>query len=208
MNHGWHRQGGIGLAMAAAALCLTLNAPAQEPPPTGQKSDDPPAKETTETTPPPADAPGEDPLTEPRTPAQPSAEDIIKAFQQERPQAVPILPAGPEDEAGVRTEPADGDGPKPRPRLPDGAMVFDRVGRVVQEGHWWVFVFESDNPSYPELPMKLLPNQTLERMVRESRGGMDPVVFILTAEVTDFKGENYLLPRKVLRKRDLGNFKK
>ena len=207
MNHVWPRQGGIGLAMAAA-LCLALSAPAQEPPPTGQETDDPPAKETTETTPPPAEAPQEDPVAEPRTPAQPSAEDIIKAFQQERPQVVPILPAGPEDEAGVRTEPADGDGPKPRPRLPDGAMLFDRIGRVVQEGHWWVFVFESDNQSYAEAPMKLLPNQTLERMVRESRGGMDPVVFIVTAEVTDFKGENYLLPRKVLSKRDLGNFKK
>ncbi len=95
-----------------------------------------------------------------------------------------------------------------RPRLPDGAMLADRMGRITQEGHWWVFHFESDNPAFPEPPMKLLPNQALERMVRESRGGMEPVVFIVTGEVTDFKGENYLLPRKVLRKRDMGNLKK
>jgi hypothetical protein len=87
-------------------------------------------------------------------------------------------------------------------------MLTDRTGRLGQQGNWWIFIFEADNDSYPEPPMKLLPNQTLERMVRESRGGLDPVVFIVSGEVTDFKSENYLLPRKVLRKRDLGNLSK
>ncbi len=45
-------------------------------------------------------------------------------------------------------------------------------------------------------------------MVRESRGGLDAVVFVISGEVTDFKSENYILPRKVLRKRDLGNLRK
>jgi hypothetical protein len=140
---------------------------------------------------------------------QPTADDIIRAFQRERPTAVPVLPSGPEDETHVRAELPTPTGDRgTRPLLPDGYMLVDRVGRIVKEGDDWVFVFESDTSTYEEPPMGLLRNQTLERMVRESRGGLDPVVFIVSGEVTEYQGQNFLLPRKVLRKRDLGNLKK
>ncbi len=54
----------------------------------------------------------------------------------------------------------------------------------------------------------ICPRVALERMVRESRGGRDQVIFIVTGEITDFRSENFLLPRKVLRKRSLGNLRK
>ncbi len=92
--------------------------------------------------------------------------------------------------------------------MPDGARMVDRSGRVIHEGEWWIFSFEPDSTGAADLPMKLLPNQSLERMVRESRGGVDSVIFIVSGEVTEFRGENFLLPRKVLRKRNFGNLKK
>ncbi len=198
-------------AALVATACLALSALAQETsPPT--ETEQPPTERT-----PPGDSSEQAPAQPPapggqgdqpvRTPAQPTAEDIIRRFQQELPEAVPVLPSGGEDEIMTRAD-AAGAGGRSRPRLPDGYMLTDRAGRLGQEGEWWIFIFEADNQSYPEPPMKLLPNQTLERMVRESRGGLDAVVFVISGEVTDFKSENYILPRKVLRKRDLGNLRK
>lgn len=211
MKHGWQFR--LVLAVGVSGICLALSAWAQEVPPPAQQPDQPP----TEKAPPEDKTPAEtasEPTkgTEtgqvPRTPRQPSADEIIREFQRQRPTAVPILPSGDEDEINVRSAPGAAPGAKTRPRLPDGYMLLDRTGRIAQEGHWWAFIFESDSDTHPEPPMKLLPNQTLERMVRESRGGLDPVVFIVSGEVTDFRGDNYLLPRKVLRKRELGNLKK
>ncbi|HUU84115.1 MAG TPA: hypothetical protein VM243_11490 [Phycisphaerae bacterium] len=198
----------IGVAALAAALCWAFDAPAQETPPPAQQPPEE-AQPTGQTEPEPPPTPVDDGDKPVQTPSQPSAEDIIRRFQEEQPAAVPVLPSGGDDEIITRAEPEDlANGPGHQPRLPDGYMLSDRTGRLGQEGGWWVFLFEADNESHPEPPMKLLPCQTLERMVRESRGGLDPVVFIITAEVTDFQSENYLLPRKVLRRRDLGNLQK
>lgn len=211
MKHGWPLQ--FLTAVGLSAVCLALRAGAQEVPPPSQPPTQPPTdKPPPKQAPPPEEASGEPaagakvnqgPEQAPRTPRQPSAEDIIREFQKQRPTVVPVLPSGGEDEVSVRGESQA----KTRPRLPDGYMLMDRSGRIAQEGPWWVFAFESDSGTHPEPPMKLLPNQALERMVRESRGGLEPIVFVVTGEVTDFRGENYLLPRKVLRKRDLGNLR-
>ena len=204
----------IAVIAALAAAYLGVAAPGQEPPPpqdaSAQPKDadqEPPAEgikaETTSaesdvTTPGPGDQPD-----------QPTADEIIREFQKERPTAVPVLPTGEEDELHLRSEDdEEQNGRKSRPLLPDGCMIFDRAGRIAQEGDDWLFIFESDNESYAEPPMQLLPNQTLERMVRESQGGLASVVFIVSGEITEFRGENYLLPRKVLRRRELGNLKK
>lgn len=211
MKHGWHFR--LLLAVGVSGICLALSAWAQEAPPPAQQPDQPQTEKA-----PPEDMTADESASEPtegtetdqapRTPRQPSADEIIREFQRQRPTAVPILPSGDEDEINVRAAPGTAPGVKTRPRLPDGYMLLDRTGRIVQEGQWWAFIFESDSDAHPEPPMKLLPNRALERMVRESRGGLDTVVFIVSGEVTDFRGDNYLLPRKVLRKRDLGNLKK
>jgi hypothetical protein len=97
-----------------------------------------------------------------------------------------------------------------RPRLPDGYILADRTGRLVRQDEWWVFSFVGDNnpTESPDPPMRLLPNQMLERAVRETEGAGQRVEFIVSGEVTDFMGENYLLLRKLLRKRELGNLSK
>ncbi len=212
-----------GMPALLVGLSLTISVPGQgaqpTPPPSGDTSPppaegeeqnqtptsgEPAAKPAESDTPAPADSSQDDV----RTPKQPSAEDIIREFQKQRPQNVPLAPVGQEDETIVSGVDASPEGTRKAPLLPDGSLLVDRAGRVVKEGQWWLFVFESDNESLLEPPMKLLPCQALERMVRESRGGVDSVIFIVTAEVTDFKGENYILPRKVMRKRNLGNLSK
>ena len=142
-----------------------------------------------------------------RTPPQVSVDDVLREFQEDRPMAEPILPKASDDELIVRGSADAGDRSGPRLRLPDGYFLVDRVGWLMQDGPWWVFTFTADNhPDVaPNPPMKLLPNRMLERMLRESQGATQRVEFIVPGEVTDFRGENYLLLRKLMRKRDMGN---
>jgi len=140
-----------------------------------------------------------------RTPV--TAEDILKEFQKERPVAEPLLPRPQAGETDISSPLTTELQSKSGARLPDGYMLVDRTGRLSREGEWWVISFLSDNhpQTAPEPPMKLLPNRMLERMVRESESSNTTVEFIVSGETTDFLGENYLLLRKLMRKRDLGN---
>ena len=54
-------------------------------------------------------------------------------------------------------------------------------------------------------PIQLLPNRLLETTIALSGGGRQGMVFLVSGEVTVYKGDNYLLLRKVLVRRDLGN---
>ena len=111
-------------------------------------------------------------------------------------------------------------------------------GTATDGGPWWTFVFESDHPDHPELPMKLLPNKNVELMVQTFSAGDTPdegddglaaggtltagrmlasgellaaggtQVFVVSGEVTAFRGENYLLPRVAMRMTDTGNLRK
>jgi hypothetical protein len=154
----------------------------------------------------PADQPASE-ESQAASPPEFSAEDVLREFQRQRPRAEPILPTPSQDENIVRTAPTSGLGRSGRGRMPDGYFLQDRAGRLTQEGNWWVFNFISDNnPDLtPDPPIKVLPNQMLERAIRESQGGTASVEFIVSGEVTDFLCENYLLMRKMLRKRELGN---
>ena len=95
-----------------------------------------------------------------------------------------------------------------QPAFSDGSPLIGRPGRLVLDGNWWTFVFESDDENHPELPMKLLPNQNVELMVEASALGANGLVFMVSGEVTAFGGENYLLPRAVMRQVDMGNLRK
>ena len=95
------------------------------------------------------------------------------------------------------------------PTPPDGRHVHVLVVTVEAERPdtlGIMFDFGDNNPNeHPDPPMRLLPNQMLERMVRESQGATITVEFIVSGEVTDFMGRNYLMLRKLLRRRNLGN---
>lgn len=128
-----------------------------------------------------------------------SAEAVLAAMQQQAP-AAPVIPVPP------RT--ARGSSAATRTLIPDGAPLVRRPGRIVYDGQWWTFNFESDGPNHPEPPMKLLVNRTVELMLHDSRRGEDGLVFLVSGEVTAFQGDNYLLPRAAMRRTDAGNLRK
>ena len=144
------------------------------------------------------------PATQTGDPAEASADAVIRALLDER--KIPVLPSAPS------TAPASAPATvapeaiiKPLP-MPPGAMVFNRLGRLVREpgGTWWTFRFESEKSVLYEPPMRVLPNQQLEAM--EAILETTPTGnarFVVTGEVLQYRGEQYLLIRKKLVKRSM-----
>lgn len=204
MSSNWKRSASLtGLFVVAWAVIPTTIGTAQQPSqqesgqsaekPADSKQDNPtPAKQQ-------ADLDKDVPA-----PKQPSASDVLRAFQKDRPTNTVIRPKTSYAAARGRSGTETGDAHVRR----DGDFLNNRPGRLVREGMWWNLVFESDSAAEPEPPLPLLPNQQLERMVRETKASTEGVVFIVSGEVTLFEGDNYLLVRKALRRRDLGNLQK
>jgi len=80
-------------------------------------------------------------------------------------------------------------------------MIVDRLVRVLPDstGAWWEVRFEADN-SLGEPPLRVLPGRFLQ--VAQKLGGK----LRITGEMTHYKGQSYILLRKVLRERQLGQF--
>jgi len=91
---------------------------------------------------------------------------------------------------------------------PEGTLLADRVGRVMAgDDGWWMLAFEDPGLNARLKPIRLLPNRLLETALSLSEGGTRGVVFQVSGEVCVYRGVRYLLLRKVLVRRDLGNFR-
>ena len=93
------------------------------------------------------------------------------------------------------------------PRLLGDASLVARPGRIVREGDWWTFVFESDHPDHAELPIRILPNMNLDLMIEAAEFEQAGLVYIVSGDVTAFGSENFLLPRIAMRRVDTGNLR-
>ncbi len=191
------------MCLAVAAAVLGGKVLGEEPTATTQ-----PASNSAATTTQPAT---DDDMEPPR---EPSASDILKALSKEQqggPRPV-ILPSRPGQTVRTTTVdpavlPSNAIVP-PSPRLfPDGYRVVDRPGRLTREGDYYTFSFESRSEGTPELPIRLLPNRLLEDMEVASAGGTKPLVFLISGELTEYHGVNYLLVQKLLTRPSLGNLK-
>ena len=80
-------------------------------------------------------------------------------------------------------------------------MIVDRLVRVLPDpaSPWWNVRFEADN-ALGEPPLRVLPSRFLRTAQR--LGGKLRV----TGEMTHYKGQSYILLRKVLPERPLGQF--
>lgn len=98
----------------------------------------------------------------------------------------------------------------PKAKLPltvrEGDVVINRMGRLVKDAKGTLlFVYESDATALNEPPLILLPCMKLEQM--ELVAAKRPnVKFTVTGEVTVYRGKGYLLLRKAMLHRDLGQF--
>jgi hypothetical protein len=93
-----------------------------------------------------------------------------------------------------------------------GNMVVDRLVTIlpVGEGNWLEAVFASDNTGQ-EPPIRLLPCAALPGPPNRDANSGDSLMapirkYIVSGEITEYRGRRYLLLRKVLAKRDLGEF--
>ncbi len=139
-----------------------------------------------------------------------SSTDVGAALLAENPGAAVLTPVrrpySERDEPGS-VAPAD-DGEIFHPGR--GHMVINRLVTIlpVGEGNWMEAVFESDNTGQ-EPPLRLLPCH----MVPRAKDLKDPEVMVkpqkryhITGEITEYRGRRYLLLRKILSKRDMGEF--
>jgi len=196
----------------AAAMLVARPAASDETDPASEPSD-PPAASPAEPSPdePPQGESARQPAPPDRAP-EPTADEVLKMLTPKegtpRPLVRPTLPGRP-----ARTTPA----PEALPRnavvpverrlLPDGYRLVDRVGRLQREGEYWTLVFESRSTQTVEPPIRLLPNRLLEDMEIASAGGTRPLVFIVSGEVTEYHGVNYLLVQKLLIRPSMGNLR-
>jgi len=127
---------------------------------------------------------------------------MVEELRRQRPASEIIRPNAPDTgDAAPRTA-------GPRTLLPEGTPIVSRAGRVVRDGIWWTLVFESDHPEHPEPPIRILPNSSLEVMARMAETIPTGLVFIVSGEVTEFEGQNYLLVRVFMRRQESGNLTK
>ena len=130
-------------------------------------------------------------------------EDVLAVLKQQEPGEDVLEPLESSGEDRLDSYPAAA-----RRLIPDGSPLVQRPGRLVHEGQWWTFVFESDHPDHPEPPMKLLPNKSVEMMLGASKRQAGELVFLVSGEATVFRGENFLLPRVVMLRADSGNLRR
>ena len=181
----------IGLAAGLASLSLlAADSAAPSPSPTTRPAG---------TTAPAA------PTTRPQDP-EASADAVIQALLESRVKK-PVLPKAPS--SAPASQPAT---VAPRTILqplptPPGTMIWNRLGRIVKDraSGWWTFRFESEKNILYEAPMRILPNRQLETMetILDKSGRMHPR-FVVSGEVTQYRGKRYLLIRKKLVKREMG----
>ncbi len=141
-------------------------------------------------------------------PKPPNSKDVLLDLMRDRPGkhiAVPIIdPLADADET-----PSVAPRPIEKPVWAGrGKMVVDRLVRIFpeQKDGWWAINFEADN-TLREPPIRVLPCRMLERaedIIKEYEG--QAVRFRVSGEVTEYHGRRYLMLRKVLLERDLGQF--
>ena len=158
----------------------------------------------------PKQAPDETAVDPPRPPSPAEVLQQLMKQDRHRPAVIPpgsravIKRKGP---GRATTQLAVSPTQEDSPLRPDGTMIADRVGRLVRRPEGWFLVFESDQQVLREPPMQLLPNRDLETMEILSANATRAVKFRVSGEVTEYRGRNYLLLRKVLTVHNLGNLK-
>lgn len=94
--------------------------------------------------------------------------------------------------------------------LKDGYMIVDRVGRMIYDrgDQKLIFVFEADGSNLAEPPIAIHPSQLLEVVERKIALSSRVLRFRVSGQVTRYRGRNFLLLRKMLTVKDLGNLSK
>ena len=92
----------------------------------------------------------------------------------------------------------------------EGQYIRMRRGRIVPapQGDQILFVFDADSTDMADPPMTLVPCQALESMEEQVRKLGDRIVFVLSGQVLEYRGANYLLPTMMKLAIRRGNLRK
>ena len=143
-----------------------------------------------------ADPIATNPASRPTRP--PTASEIIEQLMTDSPVRTPQASTAPAPPNPGRAE-AGGQA------RPEGTIVPEFPARLVRSENWWTLVRETRGLHSEGPPVSVLPNRLLEIMVSASAGGTKSIVFLVSGELTEYRGVNHLLLHKVLIRRDLGN---
>ncbi|MGB0717543.1 MAG: hypothetical protein ACPGXK_16820 [Phycisphaerae bacterium] len=124
------------------------------------------------------------------TTADGDVDDIMTALEAQRPSVDPLSIVA----VTQAHSPSTAEEAKPS-ILPEGEPVSSRLGRLIRAGEWWTLVFESETDKPGELPLRLLPNRNLERMIQHNVDDTSGTLFVVSGRLTIFEGQNYLLTR-------------
>jgi hypothetical protein len=150
---------------------------------------------------PPASQPASEPAVRsaPRNPTQARIlEELLRGTEPR--QAKPILPVTPGGSSAPGAETPNGNASL----LLEGTVLIERAGRLVRLGDRVEFHFKGGSPAENAADaMEFNKNGLLEAMEAEAAAGVEE--FIISAEVTRYRGANYLLLRKYRRQIAHGN---
>jgi hypothetical protein len=169
------------LAMLSCVLDLQQDQSSDQSPPSSQPASQPSGR------------------TSPRHPFQ---AEIYKELlrDSEGARAKPILSV----DIDARQGAAEGGKDADKPLLLEGTVLRERTGRLVWAGDRSEFHFNPGSvPEGASASLEVLRNGWLEAMEREAEAGVKE--FVITAEVTRYRGNNYLLLRKYRRQIAHGN---
>ena len=152
---------------------------------------------------PPASSPSTRPAAkEPRfpKPVGPQVEVLQKLLRRSE-ERRPLAPQA--DNAATNrnaSSPADG---TESALLPENTVIMQRSGRFIRRGDQGHFVFQTAVPGMSAESVEINKNRLLELMEREAeRAGAE---FVISAEITIYRGQNYLNLLMVRRSLPHGN---
>lgn len=165
-------------------------------PPTRNAADARPQHAANTEPPPPASQPASQPTEPPSTGRLPKQAEIFRALIERGDQARPIEPVRPERGA-QSSQPAD-----QKSVLLEGEQIVNREARFVRGGPRPELVIQPKDGGSPQ-SFPVLESQLLEVVEREAETGVEE--FLITAEAKLYRGRNYLLLLKVMRRVPNGN---
>ena len=142
----------------------------------------------------------------PAPPTEKSQEEVLEGLLKDPlPKPLTIPGAGSDKVTIPAVTPVDPEAKTPL-LVREGDVVINRMGRLHTDPKGTpFFVYEADGTALTEPPLILLPCQNLELMERWTKGKPD-AKFLITGEIMVYQGKGYLLPRKVMLHRDMGQF--
>ena len=138
------------------------------------------------------------PTTRPSSPANRSAEDMLRQMLQPQGQAaqplkpIPDLPPAIDGTSGPNAVDPNA---TTQPVTSEGTLLLDRIGRLTPaaDGKSFELTLESDGVTLSDPPLVLLPNRKLMQLEDQVQNSYADQKVRVSGEITEYRGRNYLL---------------